>query len=161
MTEEEKIDPLRVILDHVLVVERDIDLMERTLGDIFALLGGILPLFRSAGFQEPGAIGLAADLGSFLGPYGIAVGVVPVMVRVQYILDRLVGRLLDGRDNVARLLGKVRVHDDHIILENNPRMVAAAEGYGWVGCADRRIAEEDARRDLFDVVKLQFGDRYF
>ncbi len=100
------------------------------------------------------AVGLGDDAGAGLGEDGVAVGVVAVMVRIEDVADRLVGRLLDGRDDVAGFLGEVGVEDEDVILEDDPDIVAAAEDDRLVGGADRGVAEEDAGGDFADVVEL-------
>src|SRR5579871_4202724 len=87
---------------------------------------------------------------------------IAVVVRIEDVADRLVGRLLDGGDHVAGFLGEVGVDDQDVILEDDPDVVAAAEWHVLVGGADRRVAEEDARGDLLDLVEFhrrQVGGR--
>ena len=65
---------------------------------------------------------------------------------------------LDGLDHVAGLLGEVGVDDDDVILEDNPDVVAAAEGDGRAFRADGRIAEEDAGGDFFQGELGRLGE---
>src|SRR5262249_24407683 len=65
--------------------------------------------------------------------------------------------LLDGLDDVAGLLGEDGVDDDDVVLEDDPGVVAAAEGNLGVGSADGGVAEEDAGGDLLDLVELHLG----
>ena len=78
-------------------------------------------------FSSRAAFLWATILRPLLRPDGVAVGVVAVVVRVEDVLDRLLGRLLDGRDHVAGLLREVGVDDDDVVLEDDPDVVAAAE----------------------------------
>src|SRR5262249_42333462 len=70
---------------------------------------------------------------------------------------RFVGGLLDRVEDIGRFLGEVGVDDDDVVLEDDPDVVAPAERDGLVGGADGRVAEEDARCDLPDVVELHLG----
>ena len=126
-------------------------------GDVLAArrpLAGLREFLRAVDAQQAGAVGLGDDAGPRLGEDGVAVGVVAVVVRVEDVADRLVGGLLDGRDDVAGLLGEVGVEDDDVILEDDPDVIAAAEEDRFVGGADGGVAEEDAGRDFADLVEL-------
>ena len=154
-----ELDVLRAVVEHVLVVEGDVGLLELVLLDVLAVLGRVLPLLRAVRLQQPGRVACwATILRPLLRPDAVAVGVVAVVVRVEDVLDRLVGRLLDGRDDVAGFLGEVGVDDDDVVLEDDPDVVAAAEGDLRVGGADGRVAEEDAGGDLLHVVELHLRD---
>ena len=113
----------------------------------------MLEFFRSVDAQEAGAIGLGDDTGARVREDHVPISVVAVVVRVEHIADRLVGRFLDRLDDVVGFLGEVGVDDHDVVLEYDPDVVAAAEGNVGALRADRRIAEEDARRDFLDVVE--------
>src|SRR5262249_49110232 len=80
------------------------------------------------------------------------------VVRVEHVADGFLGRILDGGNYVPGLLGEVGVVDQHEIVEDDPDVIAAAEGHLGVGGADRGIAEEDAGGDLAHLVELHRGD---
>ena len=109
---------------------------------------------RTVDAQADGAVRLRDHGRARLGEDGVAIGVIAVMVRIEDIADRLIGRFPYGRDHVAGFLGEVGVEDDDVILEDDPDIVAAAEDDVLVGGADGRVAEEDAGRDLGDFVEL-------
>ena len=131
MAEEEELDALLAVVEHQLVVEDDVRDLERAVAR--------RPCGRSARgrpprtpcapliAQQPGAVGLGDDAGPRLGEDRVAVGVIAVVVRVEDIADRLIGRLLDRRDDIAGFLGEVGVDDDDVVLEDDPDVVAAAE----------------------------------
>ena len=131
MAEEQELDALLAVVEHELVVEdevRHLEMLSRTslrpIGPLPASANSFGPLTT----QQAGAVGLGDDARALLGEDRVAVGVVAVMVRVEDIADRFIGGLLDGGDDVARLLGEVGVDDDDVILEDDPDVIAAAEG---------------------------------
>ena len=149
---------LRVVFQFVLVVEGDVHLLERALLHVLAVLRGVLPLLRAVRLQQAGGVLVGDDLRALLRPHRVAVRVVAVVVRVQHVLDRLLGGLLDVGDHVRGLLGEVRVDDDDVVFEDDPGVVAAAERNLRVVGGDGRVAEEDAGGDLLHVVELHLRD---
>ena len=157
MAQEQKLAALGAVVEHQLVIEHEFGHLQMAVGDIRAArrtLAGVGEILGPVDAQNAGAVGLGDDAGADLGEDRVAIGMVAVVVRIDDIANRLVRGLLDGRDHVARLLGKVGVEDDDIILEDHPDIIAAAEDDALVGRADRRIAKEDARRDLANLVEL-------
>jgi hypothetical protein len=102
---------------------------------------------------------LRDDRRPLLGKHRVAVGMIAMVMRVEHVTDRFLGGLANIGDDVARLFGEVGVVDQDIILEDDPDVVAAAEDHALVGGADRRVAEENARRDLPHLIELHLGDR--
>src|SRR5262249_19125174 len=130
VAEEQKLDALLAVVEDEAVVEDDARHLQRALLDVLAsrrAFAGLLELVGAVDAQQQGAVRLGDDAGSLLGKDRVAVGVVAVVVRVEDVADRLVGRLLDRLDDVAGLLGEVGVDDDNVILEDDPDVVAAAE----------------------------------
>src|SRR5437660_10411871 len=82
------------------------------------------------------------------------------MVRIEDIADRLGGGLLDGGNDVPRLLGKIGVKDDHEVLEHDPDVVAAAESDRLVRGTDRGVAKVNAGSDLTHLIKLHSGQGF-
>ncbi len=162
MAQEEELDVLLAVVEHQLFVEEQVGHLEDALGHVLApglALAGICEFLGPVDPQEPAAIGLSHDARPGIGEHRVAIGMIAVMVRIEDVADRLVGGLLDGRDDVARLLGEVGVEDDDVILENDPDVIAAAEDNRRVRGADRRIAEEHAGGDLTHLVELHRSER--
>src|SRR5437588_12192778 len=84
---------------------------------------------------------------------------VAMMVRVEHVTDRLVGRLLDRFDDVARFLGEVSVNHHDVVVKHDPDVIAAAKGYVGAFRSNRGITEEDAGGDFLDLVEVNLGDR--
>ena len=68
--------------------------------------------------------------------------------------DRFIARLFDGRDHIARFLGKVGIVDDDIILAHDPDVIAPAKGDFRVRGADGGVAKINARRDLAHLLEF-------
>ena len=59
-------------------------------------------------------------------------------------LDGLVCGLFDGLHHLCRMLGKIGIDNQNIILENNPSVVTSL----------RLFTEEDSRRKLGDITGI-------
>ena len=75
---------------------------------------------------------------------------ITVMMGVEREANRLVGQGLDFRNDFLRAGRKVRVDDQHIVLEHNPAIVAMAVAF------DVAFVKVNVRRDLLGLV--DFGD---
>ncbi len=113
------------------------------------------------GFEQARAVHMAHDLGPHARPHGVAIGVVAMVVGVEHIFDRLVGGFADGGHHILRLLGEIGVDHHHVVLEDHPDVVAAAERDGHVGGADGCVAEKDPRGHFHHIVELHSRDLFF
>ncbi len=137
VAEEHEFDALSAIIEDFRFVKRLVRNFQFALGDVFALSGCGFPFFRALDLKEPGAILVADDLRTLFGPDCVAIGVVAMMVRIENVLDRLIGRLLDRRDDLLGALREIGIDHDDIILEDDPRNIAAPKRHLRIGSADR------------------------
>src|SRR4029079_13758811 len=99
--------------------------------DVLALLGRVLPSAGPA--SEEGGLVLLHLLddsrvrdgnGALVDPRLVAVRVVAVVMSVEREADRLARQGPDLRDDLARARWEVRVDDEHVVLEDDPAVVA-------------------------------------
>ena len=119
-----------VVKNHLAAVEQR-RRFEFARGDIGARLRGVLP---ASGFvaEDAGLIFFHlldhADVRdgrrAIFHPHLVPVRVVAVVVRVECKADRLAGDRLDLRDDFLRAGGEVAINDEHVILEDDPAVVA-------------------------------------
>src|SRR5439155_18778233 len=98
---EEELHTLRAIVEYQLVVENHLRDFEPALGDIPTTggpLAGVRKLLGSFVAQPAGTVGLRHNAGSDLGEHRIAIGMVPVVVRIEDVASRFIRGLLDGFD---------------------------------------------------------------
>ena len=116
--------------------------------DILALCGGKLPAGRLVAFHLLGdsAIGQRGRAG--LGPDGIAVGMVAVMMGIENILHRLGGDALDVGHGGAGAVREVGIDHDQIVFHFDDDVVAVAEVF------EVAFAEPHPGRDLRDGFKF-------
>src|SRR5262249_975654 len=160
VAEEEKLDALLAVVENELVVEDYAGNLEPTFGDIFSAGGRLARIgkfFGSADSQNLGTVGLSHDARARIAGYRVSKGMIPVMMRVKDVANRLVGGFLDGLDDVSGFFGEVCINNYDVILENDPNVVAASEGDVRSFRSDGGIAKEDSRRNLLNLVELQFG----
>src|SRR5208283_3762758 len=141
------LDALAAVINQVLVVEGYVGLLEYILLEVVASLrprGCLFPLLGTIDREQAARWPAGNDLGTFLGPDAVSVGMISVMVRVENVPDGFLRRFLDVRNHVAGFLGKVRIHHEDIILENDPDVIASAKGNIGIGRGYGGIAEEDA-----------------
>ena len=70
---------------------------------------------------------------------------IAVMMRVEDVLDRLRGGLLDIEQAGLRAAREIRIHDDHVVLHLDPDVVAVALVF------DFSFAKPDAGRNHLHV----------
>src|SRR5262245_35597524 len=93
--------------------------------------------------------GVGDGRGALVHPDLIAVRMIAVMMRVEGEPDRLWVDLLDLGNDLMSARGKIRVDDQHVILENDPAIVAMAMA------GDIALVEVDIRREVLDLIHLR------
>src|SRR5262249_39010570 len=130
VAEEEKFHALFSVVENQLVIEDNTGNLEPAFGDIFSAsrrFARIGEFFRSTDAQNSCTVGLSDDAGPGIAEHRVTKGVVAVVVSIKDIADRLVGGFLDGLDHIDGLFGESCIDNDHIVFENDPDVVAAAE----------------------------------
>src|SRR5262249_16360387 len=131
VTQKQEFDSLLAIVQNELVVkDHDWDL-ERALGHIFSSGGTSASLseFLGAHITEDSKTGcLGNDAAAGIRKDSVAVCMIAVVMSVQNITDRFIGGFLDGLDHVAGFFGKIGIDDRDVVIEDDPDVVAAAEG---------------------------------
>lgn len=86
----------------------------------------------------------------------IPVGMISVIVRVEDVADRLIGRLADLFDELFGLIRKAGFDHKHKVFEDDPTLIAAEKF--WLGL---HLAEEDSGSDFGDnsLRRLEPSDR--
>ena len=87
-------------------------------------------------------------------PHRIAVGVVPVMMRVEGEPDGLRRPLADLREHLVRAGGKVGIHHQHVIPEHDPSRVAVRPS------DEISLMEPNPGRDLLRLAHGRLQDRH-
>ena len=151
----QQLDPVFSIVKNQLFLEEQRRWSKFAGRDIRAVLGAVLPaaglaciiavlvFFHFFDHADAGDRG-----GAVLDPDAVAVGMVPVVMRIEDKTNRLVGNGLDFRNNVLRPRGKIAVDDQHVIVENNPAIIAMS------ATLEIALVEINPRGDIRHLVDL-------